>query len=803
MPIVKRALLVIVAISVVAQAAYSQQFRFHLQEATIDDVHRAIREGRITCRGLVQLYINRAKAYNGVSDELVTKDGAPVPPAPGVIRVGAPLKFPTATVAISTLLPDFDQYAGPPIELGRMEPTASDPSVQQQYGMTIGIANAGQLNALGTLNLRGERSVTCKGDRDRRPSDGPLPKGSPAVCEEFRKQPDALERAAELDAQYGRNPDLQKMPMYCVVFTFKDSYDTKDMRSTGGADANYDIDFPARDHTLVSQLREKGAIIYAKAVNTEYNGRPVPAIRGDDSSESRGSNRPTKVFVSTQGYQRSSWAGNPSDVYDTTRAASLGSSSGSGVSVSANLAMCSLCEETSMSCRGPSNHNAVSLILPHKSLISFLGGAIGADIYNDRAGIMCRTVRDAAKVLDALKDPASGYYDPRDIFTTVPRSSVLDKGYAASAASPGARGSLRGFRIGIIRESMLTFPGVKADEPIAQAAAKEIKTILGDYLGATLVESVDPLWPDDPAIENMKPSYTDALAQLVPVFFPDILYRLTRDGQPQFPEFAAKIKPTEFAPGKVLGSGAMKPIDYFLNLAEGREPIPRNLNIRAIEEEVESNAFTFHFNQYAMRRAADWKQRGFMETLINFPALNARSKFWGDDQRAAFKNWEEMEDMRQTLGERQGIDEHIMMRELLRRVEMKVIYENHLDALVRLHYSLPPGKIGLAPQPEPRNDTRGELRMGPFAGLTEVLIPAGYVTTVYDPVFVLSADKKRYIPTNNNTPATLPLPGLPFSLVFRADPGKEDVILRVASAYQAASKRRVPPPSFGPLPGEP
>ena len=81
-------------------------------------------------------------------------------------------------------------------------------------------------------------------------------------------------------------------------------------------------------------------------------------------------------------------------------------------------------------------------------------------------------------------------------------------------------------RIGIIRESMLTFPGVKADEPISQAAAKEIKTILGDYLGATLVESVDPLWPDDPGIENMKPSYTDALAQLVPVFFPDILYRL-------------------------------------------------------------------------------------------------------------------------------------------------------------------------------------------------------------------------------------------------------------------------------------
>jgi amidase len=798
-----RIFFLMVSMVAASQVSRAQQFRFQLQEASIDEVHRAIREGQITCTSLVQLYLNRAKAYNGVSNELVTKDGAPIPVAPGAVRAAAPIKFPTMAVAISALLPNFDQYAGPPIELGRMEPTASDSSVQQQYGMTIGIPNAGQLNALGTLNIRGERSVTCKGERDRAPSRGPLPPESPAVCEELRKQPDALERAAELDAQYGRNPDLTSMPMYCIPFSFKDSYDTKDMRSTGGADASYDIDFPARDHTLVAQLRQKGAIIYAKAVNTEYNGRPVPAIRGSDESTSRGSHRPTKIFVSTQGYQRSSWAGNPSDAYDTTRAASLGSSSGSGVSVSANLAMCSLCEETSMSCRGPANHNAVAMILPHKALISFLGGAIGADIYNDRAGIMCRTVADAAKVLDALKDSANGYYDPRDVFTTVPRSSVLSTPYAASAASTGARGSLRGIRLGIIRESMLTFPGIKADEPITQAAAQEIKAILGDYLGATLVESVDPLWPDDPSMENMKPSYTAALAQLLPVFSPDILYRLTPGGRPQFPEFAAKIKPTEFAPGKTFGSGTKKPIDYFLDLAEGREAIPKNLNIRAIEEEVESNAFTFHFNQYAMRRAADWKARGFVETLTNFMMLNARSKFWGDDQRASFKNWEEMEDMRNTLGERQGIDEHILMRELLRRLELKVLYENHLDAVVRLHYSLPAGKIGLAPQPEPPGDTRGELRMGPFAGLTEVLIPAGYVGTAYDPVFVLSADKKRYIPTNNNTPTVLPAPGVPFSLVFRAEPGKEDVILKIASAYEAASRRRVPPPAFGPLPGEP
>jgi Asp-tRNA(Asn)/Glu-tRNA(Gln) amidotransferase A subunit family amidase len=232
----------------------------------------------------------------------------------------------------------------------------------------------------------------------------------------FRQQPDALERAAELDKQFGKNPDLEKMPMYGVVFSFKDPFDTKDMRSTGGGDAAYDIDFPARDHVLVEQLRNKGVIIFAKAVNTEYNGRA-----GDPG----GRNKPDKVLPSTLGYQRSSWAGNPSNPYDTTRSASLGSSSGSGVSVSANFVMASLGEETRASCRGPSNHNAIALILPHKAMLGFDGGAIGADIYCDRTGIHARKVGDCAKILDALKDPERGYYDPRDPFTTVPRSSVL------------------------------------------------------------------------------------------------------------------------------------------------------------------------------------------------------------------------------------------------------------------------------------------------------------------------------------------------------------------------------------------
>src|SRR5206468_4258185 len=168
------------------------------------------------------------------------------------------------------------------------------------------------------------------------------------------------------------------------------------------------------------------------------------------------------------------------------------------------------------------------------------------------------------------------------------------------------------------------------------------------------------------------------LARLVPVFMPDLLFRLAPDSSPLFKEFAAAIRPTEFAPGKVFGGGSMAPIDYCVALAEGRIAPPANLDIATIQEQELAMAFRFHIPQYLSRRAADWKARGFTETLVDFPTLNARSKFWGDDGRAAFRNWEEVSDPRNPHGRRQGVDERIMLRELLRRVDMMVLLENHL-----------------------------------------------------------------------------------------------------------------------------
>ena len=216
-------------------------------------------------------------------------------------------------------------------------------------------------------------------------------------------------------------------------------------------------------------------------------------------------------------------------------------------------------------------------------MLGFNGGAIGADIYCDRSGIHARSIVDCAKILDAVKDPIEGYYDPRDPFTTVPRSSILETRYVDHARMFGTPGELRGMRIGVIREFMIIPKGSKTEEPIVTAAAREIKDVLGGRLGATLVELTHPLWTRDFDIEVMKVDHRRALAQLVPIFMPDLLFRLGKDGQPVFKEFAASIVPTEFLPGKMFGSGTMQPIDYCVALAEGRIAPPSNLDLATIQ----------------------------------------------------------------------------------------------------------------------------------------------------------------------------------------------------------------------------
>ena len=738
-----------------------------IEEATIEGIHRAIQGRRISCQGVVQAYVDRARAYNGACTQLVTLDGAAVAPASGPVRAGAPVRFPASTVPVTSILPDFDRYIGIPLDLGRMEPTLSDPTVQAQYGMVAGVPSAGQVNALSTLNLRGERSVTCKGACDAHPSTGALPADCPAACEAFRQQPDAVERAVELDAQYGDDPDLGALPMYCVPLAFKDVFDTKDMRTTTAADIDFAMDAPPADATVVDRLRQKGAIIYAKANATEFNG---------------GIGNPGGPATATARYlgyaERSTWGGQACNPYDTERSP-RGSSSGSGVAVSANLAACAFCEQTGGSCKGPASRNGVVSLLTTKGLIPY-GGAVGSNPLVDRAGINCRTVRDAALVLDALRDPELGYFDPRDIYTAVPDALVSAAPYASyvvaeAPADEGGAGQppLAGMRVGIVREYMVEH--TPNDAAISDRIDDEIKTVLRDRLGASLVESVDPLYPDDPAVENMAYTFHDALAEILPIHMPEFFATTNADGGLEFAVAGHDVTSKR----------------YQVRLSEADAPLAPNLNLRRVTLSPATRSFAFHIDQYLARRGDT--------RVTDMASLDANTKYFSAAAEAGSANWATVDDVAS-----EGNSERMRMRAVMQLVLAKVMRENRLDVLVNPENTTPHQKVGGPSEPalNGRGAAGATQTITALIGAPEIVVPAGFNDVVYEPRYVLNAAGDRYEAVSGNEPSRLETP-LPISLMFWAGPGDEAAVLKAASAYEAATRHRVPPPAFGPLPDEP
>lgn len=749
-----------------ALCALQARADFHLENATIDGIQKAIQAGEVTCKQVVEGYVARAKAYGGVCTMPVTADGKKIPKVLGFMRAGAPVAFSTQTVALGKLVPDYGKYTGPTPDFGRMEPTASDPSAYQLYGMSIGLPNARRINALETLNLRGERSVTCKGKFDAPPGTA-LPAGAPAPCEEFRKQPDAVEAAAALDAKYGRNPDLKAMPMYCVPMSFKSIYDAKDMRTTGGADVHYAMDAPPKDSTLVARLRGAGAIIYAEANESEYNaGSGNPG--GDAKSE--------RAYIGDAA-SRSGWRGTTCNPYDTERDTS-GSSGGSAAAVAANLSVCSICETTGGSCRAPGSYNGVVTVVPTKGVISF-AGSFGANPYHDRPGVMCRTVKDAVTVLDAFRDVSTGtYFDGRDPFTALPRVIESKTPYANALVNASTAKPLAGVRLGVIRA--LYLKDAPADAPISDGVNSQLK-VLRD-LGAELVEDVDPRYPDDPSIENMSFGFNDAFAEILPFFMPEI-FGAQKDGKPEFS-----------VPGWDVTSRK-----YLVALSAHQAPLPAGLDFRRVfmngstpPGEVTGYHFAFQMGQYLALRG---------DTQVHdWQSLMANSKPYNDDRRAALTNWANKEMDPRTPALVLSMKRH----EAVHMALTKVLRQNHLDAFVNPVTTTLAGKIGGAGRPRgPTAAFGGTFGYGAALGIPEVFVPAGYATSTYDGVFKLSEDGKKYEAVEGTTPTTLPGIGLPYNIAFWAEPGQESNLIRIGAAYEAATHHFKAPPGFGPVKGEP
>ena len=751
------AILVAVSIPLAASA------QFQVEEATIDEIHSAIQSGETTCFDIVQAYIERAQAYNGICTALVTPDGADVEPAFGYVRAGSPLVYPTKTVAASTIFPDLDEYRGLPLDYGRMVPTRSDPSVMKQMGMRVGIPNAGQINALETLNLRGERSITCKGAFDAHPSTGPLPPGAPAECERFRRQPDALEQAVALDARYGSNPDLDAMPMYCVVSVFKDPYDTKDMRTTSNNDVAFAMDAPPFDSTLVAQLREKGAIIYGKSVAAEFNGGP-----GDPG----GPNSPETHQVEG-GQQMNSWSGQACNPYDTERVP-RGSSGGSGAAIGANLATIGICEQSGASCQGPASRNGIALILTTKGIIPDSGG-IGNQWFNDRAGIHARTLADAAKVLDALKDPETGYYDPNDPFTSIPKALIPEEPYASFVVTDEMLAehprALEGVRIAILREHMVT--PTKNHEDISARIDAEIKSVLRDQLGAEIVETITPGYPDDPDVANLEYTFADALSELLPRFMPEIFSRRDENGELWFD-----------VPGWDVTS-----YEYLLALSKRQAPLTDKVNLANFQNFAalpchngNCSHTSFSIERYLIDRGD--------ARIKDWAAWVANADFVDDEGRAGAENWLLFDGYTDP-----GKADRLLRSYVGRMALERVMRENGIDAFVHPENTVPTPKIQ-----GPNVGTYSLDGITPFLQIPRVVVPAGSTDVIYEPEYALNADKTDYVAVlPPGTPrSTLPHP-MPISITFFAGQGEEPTLIKIGTAYESATHHRFAPPDFGPV----
>jgi amidase len=120
--------------------------------------------------------------------------------------------------------------------------------------------------------------------------------------------------------------------------------------------------------------------------------------------------------------------------------------------------------------------------------------------------------------------------------------------------------------------------------------------------------------------------------------------------------------------------------------------------------------------------------------------------------------------------------------------------EQRLDALVSPMSTVPPRKL-TAPR-EPNANGRSPIGWSLIGqqGFPAITVPAGFTTEIWD----------RVRDGNGGTRLVGPLKAnLPVGVDFIARPFDEAMLFRIASAFEAATRHRKPPPDFGPVPGEP
>ena len=258
--------------------------------------------------------------------------------------------------------------------------------------------------------------------------------------------PRALEEAAGLDEAFAA--DGLTGPLHCIPVLLKDQVETSDMPTTYGSALFADF-VPARDATIVTRMKDAGAIIHAKTNMGEYASRYV-----------------------------GSGFGVIRNAYDPRRNPS-GSSGGTSVGVAANFGMIGIGEDTGGSIRGPAAVASLVGLRPTLELVSRFG-LMPANPTTDTMGPMTRTVMDAAILLGVIAG-----YDPNDPVTARSVGNVPDS-YSVGLDGDG----LAGARIGVIRDPMdqsvdPESEGFRQVRALVDAAVADLRR-----LGAEVVDGV-------------------------------------------------------------------------------------------------------------------------------------------------------------------------------------------------------------------------------------------------------------------------------------------------------------------------
>lgn len=301
----------------------------------------------------------------------------------------------------------------------------------------------------------------------------------------LRTDPSALSQAAASDLRH--RTGATRGPLDGIPVLLKDNINTRDMPTTAGSLALAGA-APAKDATLVTRLRDAGAVIIGKANLSEWaNFRAA---------------KPTSGWSAVGGQTNNPY------VLDRNP---CGSSAGSAAALAASLSQVAIGTETDGSIVCPAGMTGV---VGHKPTLGLVSGAgvVPISSEQDTAGPMARNVIDTAITLSVLQGT-----DPADPATGEFAAAAPDYG---SLLDPNA---LRGKRIGLWRLPSL---GLRVDAVMTKTA----QTFRA--AGATVIEVVPP--------------YQDRIAELE---FPALLsefhrdidsYLATREGAP--PDLAALIE---------------------------------------------------------------------------------------------------------------------------------------------------------------------------------------------------------------------------------------------------------------------